>query len=350
MPTLRKLLLSLVLATSIFANLTSAGHLRRYAHYTRRADELSTTTIHLDGLDTISDLICTPCSDNTKRSTSSLDIPATDLSSIYTELQALKAEAINRMLAEGLTPTKRTILPFIRRREVVPVAASAELEKRDLDHLISYVCPPCPIAKRQTRVSVSVTTNIRINGIPANQLQGVLDRINAILRQVEEALRRIGLPIPVGTFPTIPPPPTPQPEEPAPIPQPEPQPPAPGPAQPTPPSEIPNPSPEQPPAPGPEEPPVEPAPIPTPSPNPDPAPTPDPAPPAPTPTTTRRETATSRITFSTRISVVTTITIRPGEGGQATTPPAATTTPPPEGSGDDCPETITVNSTTTIFE
>lgn len=362
MPSLRQIILS-VLAASTLTNVASAGHLRRYAHYTQRLTDLSTTKIHIDGLDAISDLICAPCSTNTRRQAPGLDIPATDLSTMYKELQALKAEAINRMVAEGLTPTKRTVVPFLRLKDTSPISVErVGIEKRDLDHLIEYVCPPCPLAKRQTRVTVSVSTNIRIQGIPPNQLQSVLDRINAILKQIEEALRRFGIPIPEGSFPTLPPPspapapeqPSPQPEQPAPAPAPEPE---------QPPQEEPQPNPEPAPAPAPapEQPPQDPGPAPEPAPNPE--PTTDPAP-APTPTTTSRSTTTNRITISTRISFVTTVTVRPDlptTSVATTTPsppssspsaPEPTTTPPPttDGPSEECPETVTVNSTTTVFE
>lgn len=52
-------------------------------------------------------------------------------------------------------------------------------------------------------VITKMTTNININ-VPAEQLQGVLNAANQALKQVEALLRSLGLPVPEGSFLTIP--------------------------------------------------------------------------------------------------------------------------------------------------
>ena len=276
------------LLTSALANIANAGHVRRYIDIdlATRAEALSSEMVHIDGLDFLSEYVCAPCDTNVKRSSPNLNIPVNDLATMYAELSTLKKAAINRMVAEGITPKKRSIIPLFSRKE--EVAAGAEVSTADIEHLATYVCPSCPgLTKRQTRVTtnINITTNISINNVPASQLQSVLDRINQILAEIEAALRRFGIPIPEGSLP-IPANPQPAPEQPAP------------------------------------------APTPAPTPAPEPAP-------SPRPTTTERTTTTTTRTVTATNGVITTVTVDLGT-------PAPTPT-------ENCPETITVQSTTTIY-
>lgn len=296
----------------LIADLVSASHLHRYQRYHRRTTpEKIDQSLDLDlNLNILPTYVCSPCQAiHQRQEPAALNIPTNDLASLYSELQALKAETINRMAAVGIAPAKRSSW-FARSKTpgVVPVPAT------DFDLLGRYVCPASCNAKRQTTVNIntSVRTNINMN-VPPEQLQSVLDANKRALKQVEALLRSLGLPIPEGSFPIITIPQPAPPAQPAPI--------EPAPVEPAPPSPAPE-VPQEPPAPAPE-----------------PAPT---APPeAPSPSNTIRTTSTNTRTTTAINGVVTTICVTVG--------PAPTPTSGPD-QGPACPATVTVNSTTTICE